>query len=446
MSATPPTVADLQALIVTLQTQVSALVAAAPAPAATTAVVFADTPQSLNSDDLVDYSTKKGESIYKEGSKALEDKALTEGFGMTPGQTVVFIEALTRRATAMGWNTGAMQITSHNNADGQAIDVIKCYGQIDEATLKRSCERFCKAGEADAESRAKQNNTMMASCLSQSLTADATARLLIVRHKYTFDGVEYAPLMLKTIMGLATIDSVATTQSLRDNLHALGTFSATVNGDITKIHKEFDSNYQQLLARGATLDDPIGVLFDAYRVVPCYNFTSYMKRKKEAYLDGIMSLTHETLMSMATRTADRLILTGEWGAKSPDDEKIMAMAAEIHTLKGQLKTDKKLGDKLKEGGKKTKKGDSKTKNKKKGGDKAKQKADEEWKKVPPKDSNKKSKEVGSTPTIGASTTWHGACISLRTAALARKGRRNKKRRRPPTLPTQQPTPLLLLPL
>jgi hypothetical protein len=195
-------------------------------------------------------------------------------------------------------------------------------------------------------------------------------------------------------MGLATIDSVATTQSLRDNLHVLGAFSATVNGDITKIHKEFGSNYQQLLARGANLNNPIGILFDAYRVVPCYNFTSYMNCKKEDYLDGIVSLTHETLMSMATRTADRLILTGEWGAKSPDDKKIMAMAAEIHTLKGQLKTNKKLGDKLKEGGKKTKKGDSKTKNKKKGGDKAKQKADEEWKKVPPKDGDKKSKEVG----------------------------------------------------
>jgi hypothetical protein len=183
--------AELQALIVTLQTQVSALVAAAPAPAATTAVVFADMPHRLNSDNLIDSSMKKGESIYKEGSKALEDKALTEGFGMTPGQTVVFVEALTHRATAMGWNTGTMQITSHNNADGHAIDVIKCYGQIDEATLKRSCKRFCKAGEVDAESRAKQNNTMMASCLSQSLTAnatDTTARLLIIRHKYTFDG------------------------------------------------------------------------------------------------------------------------------------------------------------------------------------------------------------------------------------------------------------------
>ncbi len=67
-------------------------------------------------------------------------------------------------------------------------------------------------------------------------------------------------------MGLETIDSVTTTQS---NLHALGTFSATVNKDITKIHKEFDSNYQQLLARGANLDDPIGTLFDTYHVVPC---------------------------------------------------------------------------------------------------------------------------------------------------------------------------------
>ncbi len=114
----------------------------------------------------------------------------------------------------------------------------------------------------------------MASCLSQLLTANTTARLLIVHHKYTFDGVKYTPLMLKTIMGLATIDSVATTQSLRDNLHALGSFSATVNGDITKIHKEFNSNYQQLIARGANLDDPIGILFDAYCVVPCYNFTS----------------------------------------------------------------------------------------------------------------------------------------------------------------------------
>jgi hypothetical protein len=118
-----------------------------------------------------------------------------------------------------------------------------------------------------------------------------------------------------------------------------------------------------------------------------------MKRKKEDYLDGILALTHKTLMSTAMCMADRLVLRGEQGDKSLNDKKTVAMAAEIHNLKGQLKTGKELGNKLKEGGKKTKKGDSKTKNKKKGGDKANQKEDEEWKKVPPKDGNKKSKVV-----------------------------------------------------
>jgi hypothetical protein len=67
--ATVPTVADLQALIQQLQAQVQALETTAAAatsaptvPAATTAaptaVVFADMPQTLGADDLIDYSLK----------------------------------------------------------------------------------------------------------------------------------------------------------------------------------------------------------------------------------------------------------------------------------------------------------------------------------------------------------------------------------------------------
>ncbi len=203
--------ANLQALIAMLQAQVNALSAAAPAAAAPTPVVFTNMPQTLNSNDLIDYLTKRGSSIYEQGCKALKDKALTDGFGMTPNQTVVFIEALSCRATTMGWNQGTKQITTHQNSTGTAINVIKCYGRIIKATLKASCECFCRAGEVDAETSAKQNNTMMASCLSKSLTAAAQARLLICYNKYTFDGVEYTPLMYKVIMRLATINTVTTT-------------------------------------------------------------------------------------------------------------------------------------------------------------------------------------------------------------------------------------------
>ncbi len=54
---------------------------------------------------------------------------------------------------------------------------------------------------------------------------EAKVRLLTYRKDYTFDGVEYAPLMYKVIMRLATIDLIATTQTLRDNLQNLGVFA-----------------------------------------------------------------------------------------------------------------------------------------------------------------------------------------------------------------------------
>ncbi len=88
----------------------------------------------------------------------------------------------------------------------------------------------------------------MSMCLNKSLTASVRASLLTYRNEYTFDGIKYAPLMYKIIMRLATIDSVATTQTLRDNLQNLGMFAVTVKGDIDKINVEFDTNYSQLLA------------------------------------------------------------------------------------------------------------------------------------------------------------------------------------------------------
>ncbi len=127
--------------------------------------------------------------------------------------------------------------------------------------LKTACEQFYKAGEIDSQTRAKQNNMMMSNCLSNFLSMEAKVRLLTYRNDYTFDGVEYAPLMYKVIMRLATIDSIATTQTLRDNLQNLGVFAAMVNGNIHKINSEFDQNYSQIITQGATVDDPIGIIF-----------------------------------------------------------------------------------------------------------------------------------------------------------------------------------------
>jgi hypothetical protein len=151
MAAPAPTTAKLMAIITMLQAQIVALQNAAPAAAAAplagaATVVFADTPQTLGANDLIDYSTKRGSTIFKQGCKPLNDKALTDGFAMTPDQTVIFVKAFHRHAIMMGWNQGARQITLFANSAGRQINIIKSYGQINKATLKSACERFCKPG------------------------------------------------------------------------------------------------------------------------------------------------------------------------------------------------------------------------------------------------------------------------------------------------------------
>ncbi len=47
-------------------------------------------------------------------------------------------------------------------------------------------------------------------------------------------------------------------------------------------------------------------------------------------------------MSSAMCKFDWLKTKGLWGAKSPDDEKIVVMTATLNVLKGQLKLDPKL--------------------------------------------------------------------------------------------------------
>jgi hypothetical protein len=160
MAAPTPTTAKIMAIITTLQAQIVALQNAAPAaaaapPAGAATEVFANMPQMLGTNDLIDYSTKRGPTIFEQGCKPLDDEALSHSFAMTPNQTDIFIEAFHRRATTMGWNQGTMQITSFANSTHCQVDIIKSYGQIDEATLKSACERFCKPGGVHSQTRAK---------------------------------------------------------------------------------------------------------------------------------------------------------------------------------------------------------------------------------------------------------------------------------------------------
>jgi hypothetical protein len=260
---------------------------------------FSLTPTTTNIKGLIDYSSKLGQSINKQGCQKLTKD---EGFQMTPSTTAAFVKTFENRCSIMGWNQGAMGITKFPNQQGVIINIVKNYGQIDEPRLKAHCNEFCKATGAKFESRTAQNNHMMAQCLKKSLTVASLAHLKPYQVQCMFEGVEYGPLMYKTIMRLATIESIATTETLHANPNNLPSYAASVNGDVDLINSYFDTNYTQILARGATVDNPIAKLFDAYLSVPNYNFKQYISKKQDDYHDRNLgaSFTHKNLMAQAT--------------------------------------------------------------------------------------------------------------------------------------------------
>jgi hypothetical protein len=150
MDVPTPTTAELMAIITTLQVQIFALQNAAPAAAAAppAGAVVANMPWTLGANDLINYLAKRGSTIFEQGCKPLDDKALTDSFAMTPDQTVIFVVAFHRRATMMGWNQGARQITLFANSAGRQVNIIKSYGQIDRPLSSLRVRGFARLGES----------------------------------------------------------------------------------------------------------------------------------------------------------------------------------------------------------------------------------------------------------------------------------------------------------
>jgi hypothetical protein len=233
---------------------------------------------------------------------------------MKSSGTVVYTTKLQAKCIKMGWHMSTQQIITFSNAAGSTIIIVHQYGQIDMASLHAQCKVFCKSTGALFQARARQNNTMMSKCIMNMLTPAARVRLSPFQGDYKIDNVIYTPLLHNKIKALATVNSVATTKTLRSNLRELSTYCSTIKGDIELLHSYFDANYTQIIACRATVDNRVNILFSAYMVIPCHNFRSHIKHKQDAYTDGTLTLTHEELIMLATNKFNLLKQEGTWGA------------------------------------------------------------------------------------------------------------------------------------
>jgi hypothetical protein len=350
----------------------------AGAPAAPIRATFAMAPAMLRHEDILDYLSKTTTIIYKDSCESL-----TTPFEMKSNGTMIYITELQAKCNCMGWHSGIQQITKFPNNAGAMINIISEYGQITTAKLQAECESFCLLTGARFTERASQNNQMMSKCIMKTLTPSRRNRLLPFRKESEINNVVYGPLLHKKVMALVTIDSVATNKALCANLREITTYCATIKGDIDLLNAYyFDTNYSQIIACSAGVHDPVDILFATYAVIPCALFLLYIKNNADQYTNQMATFTHEELILLATNKYNLLVQTGEWGAKRLEEEKIVAMQAELTALKGQFALGPKLkaaagntgGDKKDPGNPKgNKHGPGKTKNKKSTANKRKQK-------------------------------------------------------------------------
>ena len=353
-------------------------------PGGANAIRFAHTPATAT-DDIIDYSTKEGKSIWKAATEPLS----SELFDCTPDGLRYFLKRLQQRSWECGWENSILSIpTDPLDPLGETVEFIANYGTISMEQLRANARQY-----VTTQTRVAQDSTQLYTCLMNSLSTVGWSKVTLQEEEYTINSMKVGILLLKVIIRVSAIDTNATVMSIRSQLGNIDTYIATVNYDITKTNERVNTLLEALSTRGETTHDMLSNLFRAYRTVKDKQFLRYIEQKESDYEEGILELTPTKLMLLAENKFKTLKEKSQWQAPSEEEEKIVALEAEVKALRNQTKPkrDNKGGNK---GYNDYNKGKPKSNVKSKGGDK-----EFGWKSKAPKEGEPRTKTVGDTK-------WH----------------------------------------
>ena len=198
----------IQAIINAANTAAAANPHPGPAVAPAAPAPFALYPGRANNSPL-DYNKIPDSKTFSRSTAGLDIK-----FDIKDGNLTVFLESVKERAMIYDW-AGILSIPDD---DGVLRNLLTNFGQITAANVKAHAMSYMFTGTRNA-----QNATMMHQFLSNSITVSTKLNILANPALYTENEVPSGPMMLKLIIGKASIDTPATMLILREsiaNLHS----------------------------------------------------------------------------------------------------------------------------------------------------------------------------------------------------------------------------------
>ena len=290
------------------------------------AIPFALTP-AVAIDGIVDYTTSEGRKLYNSASYKLEE----ELYDCKPDGLYQFLQSLSTRAQEFGWDNipnGILMVPSDSdNMLSEGENLIDNYGKISLEDI-----RIYEESYLTLPCRPAQDSFMLFKCLMNSITKTGKDKVTIWKAQYTVNTHASGNLLLKIIIRESHLDTNATTSNIRTKLSNLDTYVMTIGCDITKFNGYVKLLTESLAARGESMNDLLEFLFKGYGAVPDTEFTAYIKRKLENYEEGHKTIP-EDLMTLAGNKYKLELENGTWNAPSPDEEKILALHAEIKNMK-----------------------------------------------------------------------------------------------------------------
>jgi hypothetical protein len=129
-----------------------------------------------------------------------------------------------------------------------------------------------------------------------------------------------------------------TITSIRTKLSDLDTYILTIGSDITQFNGYVRLLIDSLAARGHTTQDLLTNLFKGYQAASDKIFVDFIGQKLEIYEEGKDISADKLIMHLGDNKFKLLTKGRQWNTPSQEEEKILALQAEIKNLK---KTSKK---------------------------------------------------------------------------------------------------------
>jgi hypothetical protein len=310
------------------------------------AVQFALAP-GLHSDELIDYGTSKGIKQFRGATMALDPKYNLKSDGLHP-----FLEKFKNRSLNQNWAgictipvapPAVPNVAAVPEANIPDYNLLTQFGRMSVADIRAKAETY-----QFAENRDAQNSHQMYQFAFNSLDDQAQAKLTLKEADYYIEDPEHpgskyynGPLYVKTLIGIAHVDTRATASHIRSSLSKLSAKIAELDYDIEKFNEYVKLQRSALLARGEQSTDLLVNIFEALGTVPDEAFVSYVDIIKDNYNMGDAKVDEDYLMTMTESKSRTMKQEGKYNVPSKADVKIIALSAEferMQTLNTTLQT------------------------------------------------------------------------------------------------------------